>query len=549
MVAPVRGVRAPDQYVPERTERRDALVRVVLVGGLALANVLLCAALVGVDQLHFHGLGGTLNDQFGYVTTARNLVETGKLDSDVIYPSVLSQSANKDYLYMPGFYITLAATYLVLGFGNITSILPSILAQIVATIALFLGALKLYGKTIATLSALIFSLFPANLAYPITAMVEPTLTAALLVSLAVFIYLPTTAKVLLGPVLLAFPMLFRETGAVLAIPFALMILFDQGVLRAGSLPQPRLKSAVLFVVFAAITVTAVLRADFSTGRPSLEPLILISRDEGTIYNDAYFLQQSDRRLPSILFEPVVKFAYNARDLVVTFTGSARAVLERGPSSLTGAGYLELVCLALMLAGVPLSALAIRRNPRDPLLIGGLAVVAVLLLAILALYFVPHFQAVRILLIGVPFECVACAVLLASPWRAAGAVRYVLVGLAIAGDVLLTVAALRPTDAEQSSSRRDLEFLQSIGHDDRFLLVTPVELPFEYLYAHYPVRWSIDPFDSQTLHLLNEKYPVGTLVLDNSSTESQLTAADLAAEGLHFVQTTQLDDHEYAVYER
>ena len=531
------------------TALRGTVVRAALIGALALASVLICASLVGIQELHFDGLGGTLNDQFGYITTARNLVETGLLDSEVIYPSVLTQTTDKDYLYMPGYYLTLAATYAIFGFGNIRSLLPSMLAYVVGTIALFLAIRKLYGMDVATISALLFAFFPANLAYALTAMVEPMLTAALLVSLAIFIYLPTKVKVALGPLLLALPMVFRETGAVVGLPFASLILLDHGVDPARSLRQLRWKPTALFLVLAAVAVTAVLKADFSDGRPSLEPLILISKDEGTIYNDAYFFQSENPGVPALLAAPFVKFAYNARQLVGIFAGSARSVLNGGPSALTGADYLELVCLGMMLAGVPLSALAIKRRPRDSLLIGGLAAVIVLLVAILGQYFVRHFQAVRILLIGVPFECVAGAVLLSSLPRVAPTVRFLVVGLAVALGMTLTVAALRPTDAERTSAQRDLEFMQGIHSDNRFVLVTPTGLPFDYLYAHYPVRWASVPFNAQTLKLLDATYPVGTVVVDNSSSETELTAGDLAAEGLHLFQTTRLDGHEYAVYKR
>ena len=252
---------------------------------------------------------------------------------------------------------------------------------------------------------------------------------------------------------------------------------------------------------------------------------------------------------ALLTAPVVKLAYNWRLLIGIGAGSVRAVLAHGLPALTGAEYLEVASLGLMLAGVPLSALALRRKPRDPFLLGGLGATCVLLLAILGLYFVPSFQAVRILLIGVPFECAACALLWADLSHSPRKLRYVLTGLGMAFGIALTVAALRPTDAERVQSQHDVEFLQSIRHDNRLVLVTPVELPFEYLYAHYPVRWSFVPLDQRTFHLLNETTPVGTVVLESSTTETRLTAAELAAEGFNLVETTLLDGHEYVVYQR
>ena len=485
----------------------------------------------------------------GVLTTARHLVETGALDSDVIYPSVLTQKVDKDYLYMPGYYLVLASGYAAFGFGTIPSILPSMAAHIVATIALFFGVNKVFGKDVATVAALVFAFLPANLAYAITAMVEPTLAAAVLVSLAIFIYLPAQTKAVVGPLLLAIPMFFRETGLVVGIPFVLMILFNQRGDQARAFHWSRGMSAALFVVLTALVATAVLKSDLSAGRPSLEPLIIVSNDEQTIYNDAYVLQRVRPDAQEWLTAPVVKVVSNARQLAGIFTGSARALLDRGVSGLTGAGYLEVVSLGLMLAGLPLSALAVIRRPRDPLLVGGLGLVGVTLLAILGLYFVRHFQAVRILLIGVPFECIAFGVLLSSLPRLPRKVTYVVAGLTMACGVGLTVAALHPTDVERAETQRHLEFMQRIGHDKSLVLVTPSDLPFDYLYTNYPVRWSFVPVDRQTLRLLNASYPVGTIILESGSTETELTADDLVAEGLNLVETMRLDGHEYAVYKR
>src|SRR5262249_40457795 len=175
-------------------------------------------------------------------------------------------------------------------------------------------------------------------------------------------------------------------------------------------------------------------------------------------------------LEELLSAPVQRFTFNARLLIAIFKGTQQAILQTGLTTLNGVGYLEVVSLGLMLAGVPLTTIAMIRKPHDhPLLVGGLAVLCALLLAILALYFVRYFQALRILLIGVPFECIASAILLSSVWRAPRKVSYLAVALIVAVNVSLMVAALRPTASERAESQRDLAFMQSIRHDDRFVL--------------------------------------------------------------------------------
>jgi hypothetical protein len=81
---------------------------------------------------------------------ARNFVDTGKLSGNLIYPSVLTQPVDKTYVYLPRHYMALALAYAAFGFGAIQSLLPNMVAYVVASLALFAATLKLYGKYVAT---------------------------------------------------------------------------------------------------------------------------------------------------------------------------------------------------------------------------------------------------------------------------------------------------------------------------------------------------------------------------------------------------------------
>ena len=70
-------------------------------GGVALAAVLVllaCTCFISPTILHVNGLDTTLNDQVGYIATARQLVETGTFQSTIIYPSFLADHASRNYL-------------------------------------------------------------------------------------------------------------------------------------------------------------------------------------------------------------------------------------------------------------------------------------------------------------------------------------------------------------------------------------------------------------------------------------------------------------------
>ena len=80
-------------------------------GGLVVAAV---AVLVrGVSTLAYRPggihLARYLNDQLGYVTTARWLADTGELRSHLIYPAHLEDPRWR--LYLPGHYVALAASF------------------------------------------------------------------------------------------------------------------------------------------------------------------------------------------------------------------------------------------------------------------------------------------------------------------------------------------------------------------------------------------------------------------------------------------------------
>src|SRR5262249_37201511 len=114
---------------------------------------------------------------------------------------------------------------------------------------------------------------------------------------------------------------------------------------------------------------------------------------------------------------------------------------------------------------------------------------------------------------------------------------------------LTSAALRTSDTERTAAARDLAFLESTNHDDNYVLATPPQLPFDYVYLHYPVRWAFLPANRESLHLLNQAYPIGTLVLPTDTDESELTPEDVQSEGLTPTQTVTLGDDQYVVFRR
>jgi hypothetical protein len=525
--------------------------RAVVVGTAAVLCILAGALLVDVSEIRIRGLANTLNDQVGYISVARHLVETGELRSSLIYPSVLTQLTDDKPLYMPGHYATLAVAYRLFGFGAVQSILPSMVAYVISSLGVFFAFLKVYGRNFATAGALLYVFFPPNIAFGLTAMSEMTLLAAAVSALALFVYLPPRLKVVIGPCLLVLPLLFRETAVLLIVPFALLILFGEGTLRP--------KRALVFAALSTLVTALVLAAEFSLSRPSLSMLEIFSLDEQSIYADAFMLQQMHPGLGDWLAAATTKLAYNAQLLKVMFTWAVSTFTRTGVWPQAGASSLELISLGLILLSIPMGIVASVFRRRDPLLVGGLAVLSILFAAIMTLYFVRYFQALRVLLLAVPFACIVWVVLLQLLDRGIHTqvrvrrFRRPLVagffGLAAVFGVGLTNFALATDAAERSITERDAAFTESLQHDQRFVLVSPWELGFEYVYQHYPASWSFVPTNRATLHLLNSSHPVGTIILPLASDETTLTAEDVRSEGFNLVTTADLDGKSYMVFQR
>lgn len=500
-------------------------------------------------ELSLYGLRQTLNDQVGYISVARNFVETGQLTSNIIYPSFLGQHATKNYLYVPGQYLALALSYRLFGFGVLALVLPSMIGFIVAAVGVLLIASRFFGNAVGTLAAVFFIFFPGNLVYALTAMSEMTLVGAAMLGLVVFVYLPDRWKVFAGPAALVPALLFRETGALFAIPMLVLIAMRRGKLdvRAGA----------LFALVASAVVLGVWLSDVGSGRPSLFLVNIFASDDQSVYGNAFALQAIHPSAADWLHAVLSKFISNARLLGGLLLTNAWLLVRRGQLPATGDFMLELTGLGLVLFGVLCSAwVAVRR--RDPISVGGVLMTTALLCAVLLVYSIGIFRGLRMLLLAVPFLSISWARLAESGFRRLSSrglhprwtTRLAWLGTCavVASTGLgLTYSAFAAEEAARAQSHHDGEFLESLGHNDTYVLVAPWQLAIDYVYQHHPVRWSFLPANRETLALLDSRYPIGTILLPADNTG--LTQEDILESG--FVQTAEryYAGHQYLVYGR
>ena len=513
---------------------RGGLVNALKVTGLLALPLILGSLFVDWDSLV--GLNTTLNDQVGYVSVARNWADSGTLNSNLIYPSVLTQNVTRNSLYMPGHYWVLGATYKLIGYSVAHSLLPSLFALVLSTVMMFVIGSQLYTPAVAYLGCALFLFFPLNLIYAFTAMAEMTAVAAGLVAFAVFLRVPPRWKPLVGPLLLVLPMAFRETGAAIAVLMAPMI-FQQS--------RQRWRPVALFGALTLVVVGLVVASPLSTGRPSLLQANVFGGSDA-VYSDAFALATFHPHLGDW-----------GRAIGTKVLGNLHTLLL--PRSwIRPEHWLEYGSMLFLLTGIPVGLGWWPRHRRpDRLFLGVAGMVLVIVLFILSLYTVWKFRGVRVLLVAQPFVALLYAVRLKEFPKRLPAARHISEFAVVGAAVIGLSAAYNVFQGEQrinQQSARDTAFLESLGLDDRGLLVSPYWLSLDYVHKHHPVRWAFPPTNRATLRLLNERYPIGAVILPVAEsmtdyTQQAVRPSDVAQIGLRDEGRISYRGFTFAVFKR
>jgi len=509
--------------VPVRT---TALV--ALAAGLWLA---LLAPVYHAGRLH---LGAPFIDQIVHITTARNLAETGKLTFGLVFPAYVDRPDWRPY--MPGHVWTLAASYRLLGFGVLSSLLPNLIAFVVAAAAVFVGACRLYGRGPGLAACALFCAFPGATCYAFTAMQDPTFVAASAVALAAFACAPPRARPWVVPAGIALAYVFRESAMLLSIPMAWTVWRTH--------PRPARSLAAAGVL--SLLVVQGLDAWQSAQGKDLELFSFVLRGNFN-YRDAY-LPPLDASLGAILAGIPENLARNA-GVMAEQLGEAWFQLST-------------VGLALLLAAsIACTVLGWRARARDAFALGagllGLAVIA----AVFLVYDVKGQKAMRTALFTLPALCIGLAGAVdGRAWLArlrggrgaariaAGAAALVVLGLL----GTLTVSAARELRASDPVVDATLAELDALDHDDSQLIIVAHDVFSEtmaFAVWHWPVPWSFLPSNEETLDLMLERYRVGTLIVYSRAAGSSGPQATALGGELRFVKPITINDREYYVYQR
>jgi len=487
---------------------RKTLLAACAVG--AGATLLLWAVHGFFDPSRLH-VWGRFVDQAGYVTTARHLAETGELRSGLVYPSFLDDPRWRPYL--PGHYVALALSYSVLGYSAFASLLPNLIAFVVVAVGTFLIARRVGGSIRTGLVAtVLFAFFPSFLLYAFSAMAELTFTAAGVGALAIFLHLPERWRAAATPLLVALPFLFRETGALLVLPMAAFLAFPEG----GD-GRPRWRRAGLALAGTAVLLGSLNAWQIADGKGDA-PLNWVL--EGS-FNYADATAEPPEPLSPLGWVRAV--ATNVGRNVAELWNQARIDLfdVRVPGALW---------IALLLA---INVFVARKEGRrNPMALGAAAAGAVLYVLIFGLYDVKSEKLLRSSMFLYPLVLPAAVAFAAGNLSRRS--RRLGVGalvLAAAGGLWVARDLGRAFRAEDAAVDLLTQRIHAMGPPPDRLLVGHFPTTLNYAVQHYPTRWAFLPQNEETLELLNERYPVGMVVLPERSMAKRFPRETLEGLGL------------------
>lgn len=458
------------------------------------------------------------NDQVGYLTTARWLAETGELRSHLIYPAYVSEPGWR--LYMPGIYCVLAVGHILFGDGPIAWRMPSLLSFIVATVGVFLIGRRFYGRLSGVVAALLFALFPPITVFAFTAMPQLPFTAAGVTAFCIFAYLSPRLRPLFVPPLLVIPFLFRETGALLVIPMALVVIGDRGgrgwmTLLASGLAAVALLSGVL------AWQTASGKASLPLGRamggtfnyddafpPAPPPVAFSTLRDGLGRNISRNMEMLGRRLDrrDNVVVPLAVLCVVA--VIALVRGATRDADGKGDPLASGAGFLFIAAVVV----------------------------------VTALYTWHLYRGMRAVLFTWPLLAVSIAPWIVSTLERSGrmlekrvsklaavvpAILFLILTLWVAHWGSLRLArAFDPTAGKQV-----VALMESFNLTDSGVLVAPPSFSLDYVLRHYPIRYSFIPRNDETLRLLAAKHSIQAVIVAKSDLGNLLSERAIERLGL------------------
>jgi hypothetical protein len=417
---------------------------------------------------------------------------------------------------MPGHFYLLAGAFSLFGYSPLIARLPCLASYVVCAVGVFLIGRKLYGRGAGFVAAALFMTFPLMGFFAFSALADLTVTAAVVVSFAVFVYLPEQARFWAVPFLLILPFLFRETTALVVMPMSILALSpwsDRRWLRFG------------FASAGSVVTLSIVNAwQISLGKEPT-PLSWVTRGSFN-YADATL-----NASPSLTFaEWISGFASNIASNLEQLTHRYATQAFATPEPLSTA--------AIVAGAVALWIWGSRRRGSDLFPIGAALLTTVILSLVVVAYSVYGFRLFRTALFTVPLLAVGLGGLVSAGGarilRRSGrsissraALSYFVAFVSVLGSLGMWMSANTIYTYDRSQIA---DAIERLAPPDDAVIVSELWVAYDYLLEHYPVRYAFPPLNEETLRLLCAHHPIGLVISQPYDLFDRLPPSELAALG-------------------
>jgi 4-amino-4-deoxy-L-arabinose transferase-like glycosyltransferase len=463
---------------------------------ISLPILLVSSKFLWTGHLHTSALDFSLNDQTGYVTTARNIAEKGRYESTVYYPAkIIYYKSSNLPPYMPGNYYIRAAFFYLFGYSVFIAFLPNLLAFIGSIILLFLIAKKFFDTKIAYITVFLFMLFPPFVLYSFSAMQEMLFVFACLLSFYLFIRLPSKNRYIYGGFTTLLPFLVRETAAFMIFGFAIMILLEY--------KHQRFRNALAFIAISLSLFFLVYSLPLIADRPPtfygrLTNSNLIDFNNVSLENIHLTYMATVKLLWSHFLSNVTLFRFMLTSWP-WHTGFAFFVINL---------FLFIVCILFLF---------LSRSINKPFALFYMSTFLIMCLALFLFYDYYGYTGLRLLLFMLPFSlCIIARSLVSLRLLMKSTIAIISILFIFTINIYFWGSSLQSFHVEfVNSDRYDqkcADFLDSIGVFSANFFIAPPQISLDYVNRHYPIKWSFIPANDETLMLLADKFPIDILII-------------------------------------
>lgn len=482
-----------------------------------------------------HFLPDLLFDQISYISQARHLSDYGHIIlhgkfegmGTTIFPSLLLEG--KTRLHMPGFIAMLAISFKVFGFSGFSAILPNMLSFLGTTLLLFYVGNRLYSQSAGIWAAFIFLVIPVFHLFALSALMEMSVTFVCFAAFALLLHIPSRWRAISIPLLIGATYLFRQPSVLLLIPM-LAFYYDQT-------EQKKIWH------FVAIIASTLLLCNLISVWQAHEGLHYISYKGAVIdghinYDNAYIDSSTDYQLGFWHFAKLfVLHAIN--NLKTMFTE-----LSIHKLSVNLMLNMSLFIFTFFIIIVCIDGIKKIKTELFPIACG---LFTLMLIGADVLIYNGKIQYIhRMSFFTLPFLFLQVGRMFASYSFSTKQRITIFTVFAIFCCSLSVMTAVKLKKLHPLMVQNQ-HFFEAIKPVKNKLLVADPTLTLLYDYHHYPNIISFVPKNRKTLILINQRYPIGTVVVNENDLKTKISEHDLKSIGLELVETRNLKNHKYFVY--